>query len=406
MGDGFNMAQTKMRPSKRAESLPSSPIRRLAPLAEAARARGLTVLHLNIGQPDLAPPPSVTAALVHASHEPLVYAPSRGLPDVVEAWQSYYRRHGLELETGDILVTFGASEALSLALLATIDVGDEVIVTEPFYAPYTGLVTIAGGVVVPVPLGEGFAPPPIEAIRERISDRTHAIMITSPNNPTGTVYPRDYLLQLAQLARQAGAFLISDETYREIVFDGPAAPSALGLPGYDDEVVVVDSLSKRFSVTGLRIGSLVTRNAAVMAAALQLAELRLSVPVIDQRAAAAELRAGPQYVASVVAAYEERVEAVVSALREIPDVEVYPPTGAFYVVARLPVDDAESFAAWLLSEFSRDGETVMVTPMADFYATPGQGLDQIRVACVYDPERLRRGIALLGAGLASYPGRR
>lgn len=398
------MAGVTMKPSRRSRELPGSPIRRLAPLAIAARAKGLRVLHLNIGQPDLPPPPSVTAALVGAADEPLVYAPSQGLPDVVEAWQAYYRRHGIELETGDILVTFGASEAISLALLATIDDGAEVIVPEPFYGPYRGMIEIAGGRLVPVPLGPGFNPPSIGAIRARLSERTGAVMLTSPNNPTGTVYPADFLLAVARLAREANIFLLSDETYREIVFAGPAAPSALSLAGFDDEVVVIDSLSKRFSVTGLRIGSLVSRNAEVMEAVLKLAELRLSVPVIDQRAAAAELRAGPEYVAEVVAAYAARVGATVDALSAVPGVTVHPPGGAFYVVADLPVDDAERFAAWLLESFSAGGETVMVTPMADFYATPRQGRRQIRIACVHEPGLLRHAVEVLRAGLAAYPG--
>lgn len=398
------MSMLEMKPSRRAAGLPVSPIRRLAPLAEAARARGTRVLHLNIGQPDLAPPATITQALAEAGDEALVYAPSRGLPDVLDAWQAYYRRHGIEVEAGDILVTFGASEAISLALLSTLDPGDDVLLPEPFYAPYKGSLAIAGCNLVPVPPGQGFAPPSAEEFRRRLTPRTRAILITSPNNPTGTVFSRDELRALGRLAHDEGLFLLSDETYREIVFDGAAAPSALSLPGLEEQVVVIDSLSKRFNVCGLRIGSLVTRNAGVMAAALELAELRLAVPVIDQRAAAAELRAGPEYVAGVVKTYRERVAAVVEALGAIPGVRVRPPGGAFYVVAGLPVADAEAFAAWLLSDFALDGETVMLTPMADFYATPGQGRDEVRIACVYEPARLRRGVEILAAGLAAYPG--
>lgn len=398
-------SRTGLNASRRGRTLPSSPIRRLAALAEDARRRGVHVIHLNIGQPDLAPPPSVGDALADAAATRLVYAPSRGLPEVVDGWLAYYRHHGLELEPSEVLVTAGASEALSLALLATCDVGDEVVVPEPFYAPYQGVAAIAGLRLVPVPLGPGFTPPSADDLRARLTPATRAVLFCSPNNPTGTVYARRDLVAIGEVARDAGLFLISDETYRELVFDGPPATSALAIPGLEDHVVVVDSVSKRFNVCGLRIGSLASRNARVMDAALELAELRLAVPVVDQLAILGALHAPRPYVDGVVAEYRARTGAVVDALAAIPGVVCHRPGGAFYVAARLPVDDAERFAAWLLREFSADGETVMFTPMSDFYLTPGRGHDEIRIACVHDVPTLTRAIAVLGRGLASYPGR-
>ncbi|MDI3341656.1 MAG: pyridoxal phosphate-dependent aminotransferase [Sphaerobacter sp.] len=397
--------QAGLAASRRSTALPVSPIRRLMPLAEEAKARGRRVIHLNIGQPDLDPPPSVMQAAVDATGERLAYAPSRGLPSAVAAWVTYYRHHSIEVEAGDIVITGGASEALSLAMLATCDPGDEVLVPEPFYAPYQGIAGVAGLRLVPVPLGPGFTHPNPEAVRERITPATRALLICSPSNPTGTVYRREDLIALGQVARDAGLFLLSDETYREIVFDGPPAPSALSIPGLDEHVVVIDSVSKRFNACGLRIGTIVSRNPAVMAAVADLAELRLAVPVIDQLAVARALAAPEPYIGTVVATYRERVAAVVAALAEIPGVTCHRPGGGFYVVARLPVDDSERFAAWLLREFALDGDTVMVTPMSDFYLTPGRGRDEIRIACVHDPATLIRAARVIGAALAAYPGR-
>lgn len=393
-----------MRPSRRGERLPTSPIRRLIPLAEEAKRRGVRVHHLNIGQPDLAPPPCVVDALRCADREELVYAPSRGLPEVVAAWQTYYRDHGVEVTPEQILVTAGASEAITLALRTTCDPGDEVIVPEPFYAPYKGLAAVAEVTLVPVPFEEDFAPPSPAAIQARVTPRTRAFLFCSPNNPTGTLFSRDDLAALGALAAEAGLFLLADETYREIVFDASPAPSALSLPGLDDHVVVIDSVSKRFNVCGLRIGSVVTRNQAVMEAMLRLAELRLAVPVIDQRAVIGALTAPHPYVRTVIDAFQERRDAVVAGLSRLPGVYCVPPAGAFYVVARLPVADAEDFAAWLLRDFALAGETVCVTPMSDFYLTPGRGQDEVRLACVFDTATLTRAVDILGAGLVAYNG--
>jgi aspartate aminotransferase len=394
-----------MRPSGRGKELPASPIRALAPLAEAAKRRGVRVIHLNIGQPDLPPPACVPEALEQASRLPLVYAPARGLPETVDAWCAYYRRHGIEIEPDELVVTAGASEALWLALLSTTDTGDEVLVPEPFYAPYQGMLAAAGVTLVPVPPGPGLGPTDPAELRARVTPRTRAILLCSPSNPSGAVWDRRTLAEVGALAREAGIFLLSDETYREIVFDGPRATSVLELPGLEEHAVVIDSLSKRFNVCGLRLGSLVTRNRAVLAAALELAELRLALPVVDQRAVTGALTAPYPYVDGVVAAYRARRDTVLAALAVVPGVEAHRPAGAFYVVVRLPVDDAERFAAWLLAEFDHWGETVMLTPMRSFYATPGAGRTEVRLALVHPPATLVRAVEILAAGLVAYPGR-
>lgn len=396
--------QTTLSGSRRARELPASPIRGLARRAEEAKARGLDVIHLNIGQPDLAPPPAMIEALASVENEPLVYAPTQGTPDALAAWSAYYRHHGIEVETGDLLVTGGASEALELAFLATCDPGDEILVPEPFFAPYNGMTAISGVRVVGVPFGEGATPPSLAEIAARITPRTRALLICSPNNPTGTVYPAEHLAEIGRLCHNAGIYLLSDETYRELVFDGPAAPSALSLPGIEDEVVVIDSVSKRFNACGVRVGTLVTRNRALMNTILDIAELRLSVPVVEQRIVQAALNAPEPYVSGVVETYRGRVAALADALNGIPEVVCQRPAGAFYVVARLPVASAEEFAGWLLSDFALDGTTVMVTPMSDFYASPGKGQNEVRLACVVDETRLRQAAAILEQGLAVYPG--
>lgn len=394
----------EMTPSGRAGRLPASPIRRLAPLAEAARERGIHVHHLNIGQPDLAPPDSITRLLESASSEELVYAPARGAADAVSAWQIYYSHHNVDLEKEDILVTAGASEALMLALMSTCDPGDDILLPEPFYAPYKGLTAITGVNPIPVPSGPDFGPPDPDTVRQLITPNTRAMLICSPSNPTGTVFGQNDLGEIGAVAVEHDLFLLSDETYREIVFDGPPAPSVLAIPGLEDHAVVIDSVSKRFNVCGLRIGSLASRNRSIMDAALEIAELRLAVPMIDQRAVISALTSPKPYVDTVVAAYRERKDAVLAALSEIPGVTAHPPGGAFYVVAELPVEDAEAFSAWLLREFTVDDETVMLTPMSDFYFTPGKGRNEVRIACVFDADTLARAINILGEGLAVYSG--
>ena len=386
--------------------LPRSPIRQLMALSDETEARGTDIISLNIGQPDIPPPPAVVETLRRAAELPLTYTPSRGIPDVVNAWRDYYQALSIEVESSDIIVTSGASEAIQIALLATCDPGDEVLVPEPFYAPYTAIASLVGITVVPVPLAPGFQPPHVDAFRARVTARTRAILLCSPNNPTGTVFGYEDLAALASLAREMGLFVLSDETYREIVFDGPPAPSVLSLPELEDHAVVIDSMSKRFNVCGIRIGSLVSRNAEVTASALQLAELRLSVPVVEQIAAAAALREPSSYITeTVVSAYRERRDVALAELRAMPGVVPHEPHGGFYIAARLPVDDAATFAAWLQRDVALYGAPVMLTPLSDFFATPGYGRDAVRIALVVEPNRLRQAMAILREALQQYPGR-
>lgn len=392
--------------STRAQAIPPSPIRGLVPLADAAKARGIRVIHLNIGQPDLPPPPGVSAAIAAAASQRPTYTPSRGIPDLIAAWVRYYQRVGLSINPEEVVVTGGASEALWLAILATTDPGDQVLVPEPFYAPYQGILTAAGVELVPVPSPDRYGPISPEAVRPHISPRTRGILLCSPSNPTGILYDRAAFQALAEVAIEYNLFFYSDETYRELVFSGARAPSALEMPGLDGHAIVIDSISKRFNACGLRIGALISRNRDVIAAAASLAELRLSLPLVAQLAAMAALDAPESYIVEVVTTYRRRRDTMLAALRQIPGVRPIPPAGALYLVAELPVDDAERFAAWLLTDFALGGETVMVAPLSGFYATPGCGHRAVRLALVQPEPVLEHAASLLAAALEVYPGRR
>lgn len=391
--------------ARRARLLPSSPIRGLAPLADAAKARGISVIHLNIGQPDLPPPPGVREAIARAASLPPTYTPSRGIPELIDAWCRYYARLGIAVAPSEIVVTAGASEALSLALLATTDPGDEVLVPEPFYAPYQGIMLAAGIRLVPVPPEDGYGPVSLDAVLARLTPRTRGFLLCSPSNPTGVVYPEPVIRQLAHLLAERGLFLYSDETYRELVFTGRRALSALELAGVEQHIIVIDSVSKRFNACGLRIGAVISRNPHVTDAIGSLAELRLSLPVPAQHAAVTALQAPQAYIDELVATYRRRRDAAAAALARIPGVHVVLPSGALYLVAELPVDDTERFAAWLLTDFALDGETVMVAPLTGFYATPGNGRHGIRLALVQPEPVLERAAAILEEALRRYPGR-
>jgi aspartate aminotransferase len=407
LGGGRKMTRGTVAPeiSSRVRSIPPSPIRGLAPLAEAAKARGIHVIHLNIGQPDLPPPPGVAAALAAAATQPPVYTASQGIPQLLDAWARYYERIGLAISPEQVVATGGASEALSLAVLATTDPGDRILVPEPFYAPYYGILAAAGVELVPIPAPERYGPVTPQAIQERLGPRTRGILLCSPANPTGTLYERDQFAAIAELAREHGLFFYSDETYRELVFRDSRAASALEIPGLEQHVIVIDSVSKRFNACGLRIGALISRNPDVIAAAVSLAELRLSLPLPAQLAAVAALEAPATYVAEVVTTYRRRRDAALAALARLPGVHVVPPDGALYLVAELPVDDAARFAAWLLTDFTHHGETVMLAPLSGFFATPGAGRNAVRLALVQPEPVLEHAAELLGEALARYPGR-
>lgn len=390
--------------SRRAAAVPASPIRRLAPLAEDAVRRGLRVLHLNIGQPDLPTPEPILRRLGEIRDRVLCYTPSGGTPQFLSSVRSYYASQAIEVTESQILATTGGSEALLFAMMAVADPGDEIIVVEPFYTNYSAFAAMAGVRLVPVTSRgrDGFHLPPRELWQRAVTPRTRAILLCNPNNPTGTVYRRDELEMVAGLCLHHDLFLISDEVYREFVYDDREVISALSLRGLEERVIVADSLSKRFNVCGIRLGMLVTRNAEVYAAALRMAQGRLSAPGLAQQVALGAGELGPSYHEDVVAEYRRLRDVLFEGLTRIPGVFLMQPEGAFYFIARLPVDDSDDFAAFLLSEFSLDGETVMVAPATGFYATPGLGANEIRIAYVLHEEALRRAVRILEAALAAY----
>ena len=387
--------------SRRAQEMPASPIRKLAPLADAAKARGIRVYHLNIGQPDIETPACMRDRLREITDRVLEYSPSTGTPEFLRSLQRYYaKRLGIDLELGDILATTGGSEAILFALMATCDAGDEVIVVEPYYANYRAFATMADVTLVPVTSRgrEGFHLPPRPVWERAVTLRTRAVLICNPSNPTGAVYHRQELDMVAAFCRDNGLFLISDEVYREFVYDGRKAYSALELDDADDFAIVVDSLSKRYSACGIRLGALITRNADVYDACLRMAQGRLSPPGLAQFVAVGAESLGDDYTRNVVDEYQRRRDILFEGLRAIPGVALEKPEGAFYCIARLPVEDAEQFAAWLLRDFSHDGATVMVAPANGFYSSD-RGRDEVRIAYVLKEEDLREAVRLLSIAL-------
>ncbi len=390
--------------SRRAEAMPQSPIRKLAPLADAAKARGTKVYHLNIGQPDIETPSCMRDRLHQLESKVLEYSPSTGTPEFVRSLQHYYeRRVGVSLETSQILATTGGSEAILFAFMACANEGDAVMVLEPFYANYRAFATMAGLDVVPVTSRgrDGFHIPKREVWERALTDRTRLVIICNPNNPTGTVYSPEELEMVASFCRDNGLFLVSDEVYREFVYDGRKVMSALELKNADDFVIVVDSLSKRYSACGIRLGSLVTRSAPMYDACLRMAQGRLSPPGIAQFIAVGAESLSETYTTDIVKEYQRRRDVLFEGLTSIPGVFLTRPEGAFYCVARLPVEDADDFAAWLLRDFQHEGETVMVAPASGFYASP-LGKSEVRIAYVLNETNLRRSVELLRIALAQY----
>jgi aspartate aminotransferase len=387
--------------------MPASPIRRLAPLAAAARKAGKTLYALNIGQPDIATPRAILDRLRAYDAAYVPYGPSQGSPEFIEALRRYYVTVGLALETHEIFVTTGGSEAILFTLGALCDPGDQVLVFEPFYTNYNGFAAMMS--VEPVPVTtraeDGYHLPARAAIEARIGPRTRAVLICSPNNPTGTVYTDAELEMLGAICRERDLFLVSDEVYREFVYDGRAHRSALTLPGIEQQVVLCDSVSKRYSLCGVRVGNIVSRNRAFMDAVLRLGQARLCPPTLGQYACTALTEVPASYIQGVIAEYQRRRDVVYDALAVVPGVVVRRPEGAFYLCARLPVDDANAFAEFLLRDFDLDGETVVVAPADGFYATPGLGRDEVRLAYVLEEPKLRRAMRVLTAALAAYPGR-
>jgi aspartate aminotransferase len=389
--------------SERGRTMPASPIRKLMPLADDAKRRGVRVYPLNIGQPDLETPPAMRAKLAQA---PRVYAytPSAGTPECVATLREYYRRLGIALEADQIVVTTGGSEAILFALTACAGHGDEALVVEPFYTNYIAFATMAGVRLVPLRArGEdGFHLPPIAEWKKALTPRTKLVLLCNPNNPTGTVYWKDELDEIAAFCRANGLFLVADEVYREFVYDGHSSTSVLSLPGCEETAILVDSLSKRYSACGIRLGCLATRNADVCGAALRMAQGRLSPPGLAQLVALGANDLGPDYAKGIVREYQARRDVLFEGLSRIPGVFLRKPEGAFYFVARLPVENGEDFASWLLTDYAFDGATVLVAPAQGFYATPGLGRDEVRIAYVLKKEDLEASVRILAHAIPTY----
>lgn len=393
--------------ARRARIMPPSPIRRLAPVAEAAKKRGIRVYHLNIGQPDIPTPPVMLDAFRNHTLTVLEYGHSGGLWEYRQNLARYYQRLGLAVAPEQLIVTTAGSEAIIFALLAVADPGDEVIIPEPLYTNYNGFAVETGVKVVPVSsrIEEGYRLAPLENIRRRITPRTRAILICNPNNPTGYVLTREELEGLAILAAEHDLFLIADEVYRDFVYDGVSHLSVLSLPEVDERVIMVDSISKRFSACGARVGCLVTRNTEVLDAALRFGQARLCPPTLEQMAANAALTLPPEYFEGVRQEYLRRRDAAFEVIETMPGVVAHRPKGAFYSMLKLPIDNADRFCSWLLTDFAHENETVMLAPGNGFYATPGRGDQEARIAFVLNVEATRRASQLLGKALEVYPGR-
>lgn len=392
--------------SEKAQIVPASPIRKLVPFAEAAKKAGKTVYHLNIGQPDIQTPDAALQAIHNFDDKVLEYSHSAGIESYRVKLSASYKAQGIPVETEDILITTGGSEALIFAMLCTCNPGDEVIIPEPFYANYNSFAVTAGVKVVPVTakIEDGFALPAMEEIEAKITPRTKGIVICNPGNPTGYLYSKTELEALAEIVKKHDLFLYADEVYREFCYDGAQPHSVLNLPGLEAHVLMIDSVSKRYSMCGARIGALISKNKEVMAAALKFGQARLSPPTIDQVAAEAALSTPQSYFDEVVSEYVARRNIMVDGLNSIPGVFCPKPKGAFYCVARFPVDDAEKFCQWLLESFSFKGQTVMMAPANGFYSTTGAGKNEARIAYVLNQDALRNAVECLRVALDQYPG--
>ena len=387
--------------------MPESPIRKLAPLATRARERGVKVYHLNIGQPDLPTPQVGLDVLRHIDRQVLEYSPSQGFRSLREKMVGYYAGYQIDLEADDIIVTSGGSEAVLFAFLSCLNPGDEIIVPEPAYANYMAFAISAGARIrtITTTIEEGFSLPKVEKFEELINERTRAILICNPNNPTGYLYTRREMNQIRDLVRKYDLYLFSDEVYREFIYTGSPYISACHLDGIEQNVVLIDSFSKRYSECGIRVGALITKNKQVRQAVMKFCQARLSPPLIGQLVAEASLDAPQEYTREVYDEYVERRKCLIDGLNRIPGVYSPIPMGAFYTVAKLPVDDAERFCAWCLTDFEDEGQTVMMAPATGFYTTPGAGVDQVRIAYVLKKEDLEQALVVLRKALEAYPGR-
>lgn len=393
--------------SSRGQALPASPIRKLVPFALDAKARGTNVLHLNIGQPDLSPPPEVVEALRNFADPVIGYSLSGGALSYVDAVRDYYQGWGVTLTRDEVNITTGGSEALLFTLLATLNPGDEMLICEPYYTNYRSIGMLAGVEVVPITtrFEDGFHLPSAEALEAAVTPKTRALILCNPANPTGVVYTRAEIDMLVALAVKHDLWIVADEVYREMVFaDEPDTyRTLLSLDAVADRTIVIDSVSKRFSLCGARVGSVISRNTEVMSAVLRMSQARLSPPTLGQYAAERAFGAGPAYIRDTLDEYKRRRDVVYEGLNAIPGVRALEPEGAFYTIPQLPAD-GEAFARWLLTDFSHEGETVMVAPAAGFYATPGLGTKEVRIAYVLGVEHLSRAMTVLARALDQYSG--
>lgn len=393
--------------SQKAVQMPASPIRRLVPYSEAAKQRGTTVYHLNIGQPDIETPEVALSAIHNFDEKVIEYSHSAGNESYRKGLAAYYTKVGIPIAHEDVMITTGGSEALTIGFMTCCNPGDEVIIPEPFYANYNGFATQSGLTVVPVTakIEDGFALPPIADFEQKITAKTKAIVICNPGNPTGYLYSREELEKLRDLVKKHNLFLFADEVYREFCYDGAEPFSVLNLAGIEENVILIDSVSKRYSMCGVRIGALISRNKEFMSAALKFGQARLSPPSLGQLAAEAALKTPQSYFDNVVNEYIERRNIMVDGLNAIEGVFCPKPKGAFYCVAEFPVADADDFCQWLLESFEFEGQTVMMAPCSGFYATPGLGKNQARIAYVLEQDALRNALKCLDAALKVYPGR-
>ena len=401
--NGFAMPEI----SERAERMPASPIRKLVPYAVKARERGIRIYSLNIGQPDIETPQEGLDALKHIDRKVLEYSPSDGLPSYRSKLVGYYTKFGIDISPEDIIVTTGGSEALQLAFPSCINPGDDIIITEPTYANYISFAMQAGVKVKPIKtdIRNGYALPDIEDFEALIDEKTKAILICNPNNPTGYVYTKDEMMRIRDIVKKHDLFLFSDEVYREFRYTDAEYVSALHLKGIEDNVVLIDSVSKRYSECGIRIGAVITRNRKLRDAMMKFAQARLSPPLLGQIVAEASLDAPQSYLDGIYEEYIERRNLLVEGLNKIPGVYSPMPNGAFYTMAQLPIDDCDRFCEWLLRDFAYEGETVMFAPGSGFYSNPADGRDKVRMAYVLKKEDLARSLVILEKALEIYPGR-
>lgn len=390
--------------SMRAQEMPESPIRKLAPMATAAEGRGIKVYHLNIGQPDMPTPQIGLDSLKHIDRKVLEYSPSQGHLSYRKKLVNYYAKYNIDVLPDDIIITTGGSEAVLFAFMSCLNPGDEIIIPEPAYANYMAFAISVGAKIrtIATTIEEGFSLPKVEKFEELINERTRAIMICNPNNPTGYLYTRREMNQIRDLVKKYDLFLFSDEVYREYIYTGSPYISAMHLSNIDDNVLLIDSVSKRYSECGIRVGALITRNSEVRKAVMKFCQARLSPPLLGQIVAEASLDAPEEYYRDVYDSYVERRKCLIDGLNRIPGVYSPIPIGAFYTVAQLPVDNAEDFCRWCLEEFDYEGETVMMAPAAGFYTTPGAGKDQVRIAYVLKIEDLSRALVVLRKALEAY----